>query len=180
MANRVPIDDREIVPYLLQGISDPQLRDQARLLKIRTKADLLEAFENLMLRGPVHPKAPNTLRDYGRSHQHQSSPGKSDEDKGRRWTPGCKQRSCYSCGATDHVGHNCPTKGKGVKYFKCQDYGHIASECKSVNKHVKDVNSASEGSRKKRLKEVQVEHCNHCSISRFRKRFKFNANGILY
>ena len=29
-----PTDDREIVSYLLQGIPDPQLRDQARLLKL--------------------------------------------------------------------------------------------------------------------------------------------------
>ena len=140
MANRVPIDDREMVPYLLQGIPDPQLRDQARLLKIRTKADLLEAFEDVMLRGPIHTKAPNTVRDYGRNHQHQSSLGKSGEDIGRGWRSERKQRSCYSCGAADHVGHDCPTKGKGIKCFKCRDYGHIASECKNVSKHVKDVN----------------------------------------
>ena len=48
IANRFPIGDREMVPYLLQVIPDPQLRDQARLLKIRTKADLLEAFEDVM------------------------------------------------------------------------------------------------------------------------------------
>ena len=46
MANIVPIGDREIVPYLLQEIPDPQLRGQARLHKLRTK----EAFEDIMLR----------------------------------------------------------------------------------------------------------------------------------
>ena len=70
MANKVPIGDREIVPYLLQEIPNPQLRGQARLLKLRTKADLLEAFEDIMLRGPVYSRTPNAVRDYGRSYQH--------------------------------------------------------------------------------------------------------------
>ena len=106
MANKVPIDDREIIPYLLQGMPDPQLRDQARLLKLRTKADLLEVFEDVTLRGPVYSRTPNAVRDYGRSYQHhQPSSGKNEEDKGRNLKPGYKQRFCHNCGVADHMGY---------------------------------------------------------------------------
>ncbi|XP_076686111.1 uncharacterized protein LOC143378248, partial [Andrena cerasifolii] len=68
-------------------------------------------------------------------------------------------RKCFLCGDRNHLSATCPTKSKGMKCFKCQGYGHIALECKGESKPVKDVSSTSEASRKKRLKEVQIENC---------------------
>ncbi|KAK1124532.1 hypothetical protein K0M31_006880 [Melipona bicolor] len=43
----------ELVQYLIEGISDPNLRNQARLHKFKTRAEISEAFEDVMLRGPT-------------------------------------------------------------------------------------------------------------------------------
>lgn len=43
--------------------------------------------------------------------------GKSTEKFGDK-------KRCYLCGDTSHVQSSCPTKEKGVKCFKCNEYGH--------------------------------------------------------
>lgn len=49
LANRIPIDDKEIIEYLIDGISSTQLRNQARLLRFDSRAELLAAFEDISL-----------------------------------------------------------------------------------------------------------------------------------
>ena len=51
LGNRVPIDDIEIIEYIIEGIPDSALRDLARAQRIKTKKDLLESFERITLRG---------------------------------------------------------------------------------------------------------------------------------
>lgn len=45
LGNRVPIDKEELAEYIIDGIPDRTLRDQARLSGLETKTTLLEAFE---------------------------------------------------------------------------------------------------------------------------------------
>ncbi|KAK9304212.1 hypothetical protein QLX08_004372 [Tetragonisca angustula] len=52
LGNRVPINEFEIIEYIIEGIPDPALRDLARAQRIKTKKDLLESFERITLRGP--------------------------------------------------------------------------------------------------------------------------------
>jgi len=49
LGNRVPIDDDEISEYIIDGIPDPILRDQARVSGHKTKTSLLEAFQRVTL-----------------------------------------------------------------------------------------------------------------------------------
>lgn len=51
MANQVPVDDSEIVDYVIEGIPDPSLKDQARIQRFESTAELLLAFEKVTLRG---------------------------------------------------------------------------------------------------------------------------------
>ncbi|KAK9304218.1 hypothetical protein QLX08_004378 [Tetragonisca angustula] len=51
LGNRVPINDIEIIEYIIEGIPDSALRDLARAQRIKTKKDLLESFERITLRG---------------------------------------------------------------------------------------------------------------------------------
>ncbi|KOX74541.1 hypothetical protein WN51_01115 [Melipona quadrifasciata] len=53
MANKLSISEYELVQYLIEGIPDPNLRNQARLHKFKTRAEISEAFEDIMLRGPT-------------------------------------------------------------------------------------------------------------------------------
>lgn len=50
LANKVPVEEEEIIDYIVEGIPDPILRDQARIQRLNSKASLLEAFEKVMLR----------------------------------------------------------------------------------------------------------------------------------
>ncbi|KAI4486991.1 hypothetical protein M0802_012131 [Mischocyttarus mexicanus] len=45
-----------------------------------------------------------------------------------------KKAHCFSCGSPDHSVKQCSALGKGPKCFRCNEFGHIASECqKRVN-----------------------------------------------
>jgi len=55
LGNRVSIDEDEIAEYIIDGIPDRMLRDQARVSGLKTKAVLLEAFERVTLRNKKIP-----------------------------------------------------------------------------------------------------------------------------
>ena len=49
LANRVPIADDEIIDYLIEGIPDERLQDNARMMQFKEKSSLLEAFKKINL-----------------------------------------------------------------------------------------------------------------------------------
>ncbi|XP_076546690.1 uncharacterized protein LOC143305763 [Osmia lignaria lignaria] len=53
LANRILIDPEELVDLVIDGVPDPRLRDQARMQRLETASDLLEAFRKLSLRDEV-------------------------------------------------------------------------------------------------------------------------------
>lgn len=59
LGNRVPIDEEELVEYIIDGIPDRALRDQARLSGLNTQAALLEAFERITLWDKKYPATKN-------------------------------------------------------------------------------------------------------------------------
>lgn len=63
MANKLSINEYELVQYLIEGIPNPNLRYQARLHKFKTRAEISEAFEDIMLRGPTISKGVRSLGD---------------------------------------------------------------------------------------------------------------------
>lgn len=52
-AHRVPVPEDEILDYIIVGISDRQLRNQARAQKFASIADLVESFKEV----DIHPDA---------------------------------------------------------------------------------------------------------------------------
>lgn len=50
MANQVPIVKEELIDYLLEGIPDARLRDQARMQQFESVSSLLEVFRNINLK----------------------------------------------------------------------------------------------------------------------------------
>jgi len=49
-ANRVPIPEDEILDYIIDGISDSQLRNQARMQNFTSTENLLQAFKKITIR----------------------------------------------------------------------------------------------------------------------------------
>ncbi|GAB1869223.1 SAP domain-containing protein [Camponotus japonicus] len=50
LANRVPITDDDVIDYVIDGIPDHNLQDQARIMQFESQSDLLESFKKLTLR----------------------------------------------------------------------------------------------------------------------------------
>lgn len=50
LANKVPIEEHDIIDYIIDGITDLNLQDQTRIQRFTTTASLMEAFEKITLR----------------------------------------------------------------------------------------------------------------------------------
>lgn len=50
LANRVPVEEDDLIDYIVDGISDLNLQDQARIQGFTTTTSLLRAFEKVTLR----------------------------------------------------------------------------------------------------------------------------------
>ncbi|XP_017888656.1 uncharacterized protein LOC108630103 [Ceratina calcarata] len=134
-----------IIKYIINGVQDDE-SNKMILYGARTIRELKQKFES-----------------YEAMKENSRTKSRKAEEKTKK--PACRVagqenvRRCFLWGDRSHLSASCPTKNKVMKCFKCQEYGHVASACSGANKPLKDVSSTSEDSRKKRLKEVQIEHC---------------------
>lgn len=132
LANRVPVGEDDLVDYIVDGISDLNLQDQARIQGFTTTASLLRAFEKVTLRprgqrdGNVAPAVRPDTAAMGRGAR-----GAREGARPRGGDGGGQSRPkrCYNCGGQNHISANCPTKESGVKCFRCGERGHIAARC---------------------------------------------------
>ena len=133
LANRVPIPDEETIDYVVDGIPDFRLRNQARMHNFTSTNDLLKAFEKISL--------PKKSYENRRSTEEEAKPIRQKEERKEEETapdtrkialrfyncsqPGhtateCKKEkrergSCYVCGSTAHRIMNSPKREKSLK-----------------------------------------------------------------
>ena len=50
LANQIPIPEDKVVEYIIDGIPQTNIRNQARIGQITTKASLLKVFEKVILK----------------------------------------------------------------------------------------------------------------------------------
>jgi len=155
LANQVPVSEDELVDYLIDGIPDSVLRDQARIQRFADKSDLLEAFEKVTLRGNLETKSTPHGNSGNSKEKASFKDRKTEAKKETEVTAG--SRRCHSCGASDHLFAKCPTKNKGVKCFECREYGHYASQCPKKSSEVKDSCDVSHFTTRKYYKEIKVD-----------------------
>ncbi|XP_070529412.1 uncharacterized protein [Cardiocondyla obscurior] len=153
MGNHVSIENDELLEYIIDGIPDVGLRDQARMQGFSSIDGLLKAFEKI------------ALRDRG-------TMGSSREGEKRTTTADDKKKTytdskrCFNCCGRDHLGVNCPTKTLGVKCFECRERGHIATKCPKKN------NSDSE-------KRTVVASISHVANKKYTREVVINDHRIL-
>ncbi|XP_029171737.1 uncharacterized protein LOC114941060 [Nylanderia fulva] len=137
LGNHVSIEEDEMLEYLIEGIPDERLKDQARIQRFAAADGLLEAFERVTLRDRGISNASRSTRtekrvsDQGRSERRETANGSEN----RRFAG--KIAYCFNCGERDHLGINCPTKEQGAKCFQCGKRRHIASSLIHADDYIK-------------------------------------------
>lgn len=163
LSNKVPIPDDEIIDYIIEGIPDVNLRDQARIQKFRTTADILEAFEKVDLRDRRQPNSMSYARHESERYNRDKTektvktvrPERTERaERGQKSSDG--RCYCFNCGSPDHMSDRCPTKSDGPKCFKYNERGHIASRCPKKRPVAKESCVISEVARKKCMKVVKI------------------------
>ncbi|CAL1685182.1 unnamed protein product [Lasius platythorax] len=127
LAGQVPIDEDEIIDYVIDGVPDPRLRDQARLHWFAEVSELLKAFENITLQN--NPKT-------------ERIPFKKNQQKTT------KEDRIATTETSPEMANS--TQKKTFKCFNCKEPGHRASNCKKPREAEKSTgdrpNSSTEGS----------------------------------
>jgi len=148
MGNRVPIDKEEMLDYVIDGIPDKILQNQARIQRFETMSDLQEAFEKVALSDKNTSKVEKTEKRNGnRVNSDFSKKGTTSEE--------VRDKRCFICGERDHLSDGCPTKERGPKCFECGERGHIAAKC-VVKKTVAKSSCAVEQSGRRKCLEAIV------------------------
>ncbi|EZA53586.1 hypothetical protein X777_06942 [Ooceraea biroi] len=91
LAKKVPIDEEDMVDYLIDGIPSDYLQDLARMKEFSTKEDMLRAFEKVSLKLNARN---NTKRDPRVAVRHDAKPADSFKDSQER--PNCKANVNHS------------------------------------------------------------------------------------
>lgn len=141
LANKIPVDEEEVVEYIVKGIPDPVLKDQARVQQLKTKSSLLEAFEKVMLRQKGQSTGFNGKKSINKPVVKGSKASSSDEKK-----PGKENVRCYNCNVQGHLAKQCSqAKKESPTCFNCDAVGHLARNCKaaSIQKSEEDKEQVS-------------------------------------
>lgn len=108
IAKQVGMENSSVIKYIIDGIRD---KETNKMVLYGAK-NIRELEKKLIL--------------YEAMKENAKTKGKRVEKKFK----GMRERRCFLCGNKYHLVVNCPMKIKNVRCFKCQKYGHIASQCK--------------------------------------------------
>jgi Arginine methyltransferase-interacting protein, contains RING Zn-finger len=124
LANRIYIGEEEVVDYLIEGITDLVLRNQARMQRFKTKECLLDAFKGITLRADSK-HSQRRVNEMRIKTKHGSLEARVNEPTGRR-----NDMRCYNCNGFGHVSKHCnrPKRERGTCY-RCGEAGHIIANC---------------------------------------------------
>ena len=124
LAKRVPIAEDEMIDYIIDGIPDERLQDQARIQRFEEKSALLKAFEKVSVSSKKNePRA----REY--SKRNDSYVYKDKESV-----------TCFNCSAKGHLSSECrkPRKSDGP-CFKCGSNEHKLADCPKLRLRTPDM-----------------------------------------
>jgi len=126
LANRVPVEDAEIISYVIEGIPSQELRTQAKVQCYKSVDAMLTAFAHISL-----PKGAHSKQALQRQEDHSVIKDKL-QGKIQRKTEETNPLRCFNCNEVGHFASKCekPKRERG-SCFKCGKFGHQASQCSS-------------------------------------------------
>lgn len=137
LGNKVPIPANEIVDYIVEGVPDTRLQDQARMQCFSSIAQLMKAFEKISLKG-------NTR--YGRDNKNGTTTKEIAKDPKTMKEP--------LEGRTEPARS---TRRGTIRCFNCRGMGHRAADCRKP-KVVTDQQPASQNGNAKETPSLNLIH----------------------
>ena len=132
LGNLVPIEDAaDLLDYLVDGIPDQTLRNQARMQNFNSVKDLLNGIRKISLGNRTLKKdsqhGENSAIDKSTNRTKPEAKPQKTSIKEETWD---KPVKCYNCNKTGHIFKNCAKpKRERESCYDCGGMGHIAKNC---------------------------------------------------
>lgn len=133
LGNQLSLEEDEFVEYMIDGIPDVRLRDQARMQRFSSLDHLFKAFENI------------TLQVDGKKNNFSSTKTKLGTD--RKESSSFQPVKCYNCNEEGHYSGSCPKpKRERGSCFHCGKMDHRFKDCPTAKKESKQKSSSNTNS----------------------------------
>lgn len=121
LANKVQIEENEIVDYVIDGIPNKSVRNQAMMQQFPDKETMMKAMENISLGSEQKASGKQEQKMSGTRNLVKAGPVKKYEGDSKQ------EPKCFNCNELGHIAVNCQKpKREREACFKCLQMGHRA------------------------------------------------------
>ncbi|XP_011860339.1 PREDICTED: uncharacterized protein LOC105557649 [Vollenhovia emeryi] len=130
----MPVAEEDILEYVIDGIADPVLRNQARIQSFTSVSALLEAFKKISIQSDSKDDLKRETNSNKKLNSQASSKATSERLSDKDTQSG-KVIRCFNCNKLGQSSKICrePKKEKGT-CFRCGEAGHISKTCPKKEK----------------------------------------------
>lgn len=151
LANKVPIDDVEIVDYVIDGIPDASVRHQATMQQFTSKEAMLKALENIKI-SPEFKNQPKREQHLVTRTENKGADQPKRNNPGQRGGP----PKCFNCNEVGHIAAECTKPERDREAcFICKEKGHKATDCPKKKTRTSDASKEKSVAKEKDINSVE-------------------------